>query len=78
MRGQRVHRDFFRMKVREATGLDQYARRHSALSVGLQGTEAAHIAHPEYVDDMVELQDEFGGFVYLIDYSVVDGEDIIL
>lgn len=77
MRQERVNKEYLRRRIREATGIERYARRHDALVVGLQGGEAAHLALPEYVDDMVELQTPTGEFYYLPEYSLPNGPDIM-
>lgn len=78
MRAERVYKEFFRRRARQWLGYDPYTNRHDALTVGLQGTESSHLTIPEEVEHLEEMQDEGGNFMFLIDFSLIDGDDTIM
>ena len=77
MRGQRINREVIERLVRRAVGFDLRAHRLTALGVGLQGREASHLALPEEVDTLTDVQTADGAFIFMADYSTIDGSDPI-
>jgi hypothetical protein len=75
MREYQVGRDIFERQSRRAQGLSPLGNRLSVINVTSQPYLRDYLHLPEAVDGLTSIQTATGAFVFMLDFSALDGAD---
>jgi hypothetical protein len=75
MRELRVLREVEERLARRAAGLNPIGPRLYPIQIQTAGIEHDILALPENVDDLTAIQNSDSSFVFMLDYSALDGPD---